>query len=337
MASTSPLLLADIDADGLADACGADPGNVCRWVAEQTGSPAVAQVADWLAHVPLQIFWVLVVAFVANRLVRRWIRKVVVRLMNPEPGSSALGRWAKVPTAFRDPADLSVRAAARAETVSVVLRSLTTAIIGTLAVIYILGILGLELGPLIAGAGIAGAALGFGAQSLVRDFLSGFFMLVEDQFGVGDTVDVGEASGTVEQVTLRVTRLRDVDGTVWHVPNGEIRRVGNMSQEWARAVVDVAVSPDADLDAATEVIAAAAAAVWDAPETGEDALGAPEVLGVQYLGPDAVTIRVHGKTRPGAQWRIARLLRARIADDLRASDVSLPPATYVGPGAFTAR
>ena len=337
MAPTLPSLLADVTPAELTDACGDQPGNVCRWVAEQTGSTALAQIADWLAHVPLQVLWVLLVAFVANRLARRWIRKLIVRLMNPSPSASGVGRWAKVPSAFHRPEELRVRAAARAETVSVVLRSLATATIGTFAAIYILGILGLDLGPLIAGAGLAGAALGFGAQSLVRDFLSGFFMLVEDQFGVGDTVDVGEATGTVEQVTLRVTRLRDIDGTVWHVPNGEIRRVGNMSQEWARALLDVAVSPDADLEAAAQVIKASADAIWASPESADDVLGEPEVLGVQYLGPDAVTIRVHGKTRPGAQWRVGRLLRARIADDLRAADIPLPPATYVGPGAFGPR
>ncbi len=150
--------------------------------------------------------------------------------------------------------EVNVRSAARAETITAVLRSVATGIIGVFAGVYILGILGLNLGPLIAGAGLAGVALGFGAQSLVRDFLSGIFLLIEDQYGVGDVVDLGEASGTVEQVTLRVTRLRDQNGTVWHVPNGEIRRVGNKSQQWARAVVDIAVSPNADLERAAEVI-----------------------------------------------------------------------------------
>jgi len=112
-----------------------------------------------------------------------------------------------------------------------------------------LGEVGVDLAPLIAGAGIVGIALGFGAQSLVKDFLSGIFMLLEDQFGVGDVIDCGEASGVVEGVSLRTTRLRDVEGTVWHVPNGQIVRVGNKSQEWSRALLDVQVAYDTDVAA----------------------------------------------------------------------------------------
>ena len=130
------------------------------------------------------------------------------------------------------------------------LRSLGTAIIWTFAVIYVLNDLGFNLGPLLAGAGIVGVALGFGSQSLVKDFLSGMFMLIEDQYGVGDIIDVGEAAGVVEEVTLRTTRLRDVNGTVWHVPNGQIVRVGNRSQQWARAVLDIAVAHKTDVAAA---------------------------------------------------------------------------------------
>jgi len=198
-------------------------------------------------------------------------------------------------------------------------------------VIYVLGALGLNLGPLLAGAGVAGVALGFGAQSLVKDFLTGIFLLIEDQYGVGDVVDVGEASGTVEAVSLRVTRLRDQNGTVWHVPNGEIRRVGNKSQQWARALLDVAVSPNANLEQAAAVIGRAAEAVWAMPDAAADVLDAPEVLGIEYLGPDAATIRVQGKTRPGAQWRVSRLLRIQIADALAQADVELPPSRFIRP------
>ena len=110
-----------------------------------------------------------------------------------------------------------------------------------------LGEIGINLGPLIAGAGIVGVAVGFGAQSIVKDFLSGMFMLVEDQYGVGDSVDVGLASGTVERMTLRTTILRDTNGSVWYIPNGEIARVGNRSQVWSRAVLDIDVAYDTDL------------------------------------------------------------------------------------------
>src|SRR5690606_4989578 len=136
-----------------------------------------------------------------------------------------------------------------------VLRSVASLVIWVAAVFVAVGSLrttNIELGPLIAGAGIVGVALGFGAQSLVKDFLTGLFMLIEDQYGVGDIVDVGPATGVVEGITLRTTRLRDVEGVLWHVPNGEIKRVGNLSQQWSRAVLDVPVPYETDLDRAIE-------------------------------------------------------------------------------------
>ena len=312
-----------------AEACGPHPGNLCRFVADRTDSIGLAKAADWLTGTPLRIVLVLVGAWLLNRLLRRAIKRFAARI----EGSVASGkaeRWRKrTPSIFLNTGEINVRAAARARTVAAVLRSLCSALIAGFAVVYVLDALGLDLGPLLAGAGVAGVALGFGAQSLVRDFLSGLFMLIEDQFGVGDVVDVGEATGTVELVTLRVTRLRDQNGTVWHVPNGEIRRVGNKSQQWARAVLDVAVAPTADLERAAAVIAEAAEAVWALDEARPDVLESPEVLGLEYLGPDAATIRVQGKTRPGAQWRVSRLLRVRIAEALAAAEIEMPPSTFV--------
>jgi small conductance mechanosensitive channel len=332
-------LLAQVDPVGLAEACSAKPGNACKWVFEQTGSVGLAEFVDWLTDVPLQIIWILIIAWVVNQVVKRAIRRFGDRIsgMQANPGKHRLRTKGRLQTkdrpSFVDTGEVNLRAAARAQTITGVLRSVATGIIGIFALIYILGVLGLNLGPLIAGAGVVGVALGFGAQSLVRDFLSGFFMLMEDHFGVGDVVDLGEASGTVEQVTLRVTRLRDQNGTVWHVPNGEIRRVGNKSQQWARAVLDIAVAPSADLERAAIVIGEAAAVVWELPEAMPDVLGTPEVLGIEYLGPDAATIRVQGKTRPGAQWRVSRLLRVRIAEALAEAGIDLPPSTFVRQGA----
>ena len=144
----------------------------------------------------------------------------------------------------------------RAETIASVLRSTVTAVVGTIAFIEILGTLGINLGPIVASAGIVGVALGFGAQNLVKDFLSGIFMILEDQYGVGDVIDlgVGDANGTVEAVGLRITRLRDVKGQVWHVRNGEVVRVGNKSQGWSRAVLDVPVAYGNDVAEASAVI-----------------------------------------------------------------------------------
>ena len=148
---------------------------------------------------------------------------------------------------------------------------------------------------------------------------------------VGARHCVGVASGTVEGISLRTTRLRDIDGVVWHVPNGTILRVGNKSQQWARAVVDVAVAPSTDLESAAAVIGEAADRVWSSAEAAADVLDHPEVLGLEYLGPDAATIRVQGKTHPGAQWRVSRLLRVQVAEALAAAGIELPPANYVRP------
>ncbi|NLD75525.1 MAG: mechanosensitive ion channel family protein [Acidimicrobiales bacterium] len=313
----------------LIEACGEEPGNVCRFVFERTDSVGLAEAAGWITGPLSQVVLVVLGAWVINRIVRRVIRRFVQRV----EGSAESGRLqkmrAKTPSIFLHTGAVNMRAVARAQTIGTVLRSVASGIIWGFAVIYSLGAIGLNLGPLLAGAGVAGVALGFGAQSMVRDFLAGIFMIIEDQFGVGDVVDVGEATGTIELVTLRVTRLRDINGTVWYVPNGEIRRVGNMSQQWARAVLDIAVAPTADLDKASRVIIAAAEAVWELPAAKPDVLDKPEVLGVDYLGPDAAIIRIQGKTRPGSQWRVNRMLRARIAEALAAEGIDIPPSTYL--------
>ncbi len=185
-----------------------------------------------------------------------------------------------------------------------------------------LGQLGIELGPLIAGAGVIGVALGFGSQALVRDFLSGIFILVEDQFGVGDIVDLdGTTKGTVEAVSLRTTRIRSIDGTLWHVPNGEISRVGNTSQHWSRSLLDIDVAYDTDLDQAQDVIRTAAAEQW---REDDGILEEPDVWGVQALGPSAVTIRLVVKTTPAEQYRISRALRRRIKDAFDAAGIEIP-------------
>ena len=337
---TSALLAQAVDPEALRrlDACGPDPGSACRWVADTTNSVALAKVADWLTGTPFEIVCVLLGAWVLNRLVRRAIRRFAQRIEGShEPGGRLRRLRDRTPSILLTTGEVNLRSAARAQTIALVLRSICSGIIWSFAFIYVLGALGLNLGPLLATAGVAGVALGFGAQSLVRDFLSGIFLLIEDQYGVGDVVDLGEASGTVEQVTLRTTRLRDQNGTVWHVPNGQVLRVGNKSQQWARAVLDVAVSPSADLEVAATVIGRAAEQVWELPEAKPDVLDRPEVLGLEYLGPDAATIRVQGKTRPGAQWRVSRLLRVRIAEALTEAGIDLPPSSYIRPGSAPPR
>jgi small conductance mechanosensitive channel len=291
-----------LDPQQLADACGPDPGWVCERVLDATGRMWAATLADWLVDRPVKILVVLVLAWVLRRVLHRLIEEFAERVRCEE----------------------GLRAAQRADTLAAVLRSATTIVVWTLALLVVLGEVGIQLGPLIAGAGIAGVALGFGAQSLVKDFLSGIFMLVEDQYGVGDVVDVGEATGVVEQVSLRTTRLRDVEGTVWHVPNGQILRVGNKSQDWARALVDVSVALDTDVAAATAVIMGVAAELREDPVFALAILEDPEVWGVERLGPDGLTIRLVVKTKPGDQWKVARELRARLKDAFARAGVGAP-------------
>ncbi len=221
-------------------------------------------------------------------------------------------------------AETSERASQRTRTLGSVLRHVASIAIWVVAFMMVLAELGVSIGPLLAGAGIIGVALGFGAQSLVRDFLSGVFMLVEDQYGVGDVVDVGEASGVVEQVTLRVTVLRDVEGTVWYVPNGEIRRVGNMSQNWARTILDIEVAYDTEVEHATRVIKAVADEVWRAQTPGAAVIAEPEIWGLEQFGPNAMVLRLAVKTKPGEQWAVGREIRARLKDAFDAEGIVIP-------------
>jgi small conductance mechanosensitive channel len=208
-----------------------------------------------------------------------------------------------------------------------VLRSVASFSIWTIATFMVLDQVGINLGPLIAGAGIVGVAIGFGSQSLVKDFLAGIFILVEDQFGVGDIVDLGEAVGVVEVVSLRTTRLRSVDGTVWHVPNGEIRRVGNKSQHWSRALLDIQVAYTTDIEEARGVIKQVADAAWR--EEPELILEEPELWGVEKLGAHGIDIRLVVKTQPSKQWEISRLIRERLkaAFDERGIEIPFPQQT----------
>lgn len=299
------------------DVCGppANASAVCRLTYDVTGKPELARLAEVVIAKPLEIVLVVAAAILANRLVHRAIRRSLLRLQRDQ--------------AVRDEggADDDVRArrrVQRATTIGALLRSMATFAIWSLAVLTVLGELGLNLGPLIAGAGIVGVAVGFGAQNLVKDFLSGIFMLIEDQFGVGDVIDVGDATGTVESVSLRTTRVRSVDGTVWYVPNGAINRVGNKSQQWSRVVLDIAVAYATELDEAVGAIRRAALDVWREQEIGRCMLEEPEILGVEDVGADGVVIRLVVKTAPVEQWRVARALRAAIKASFDAAGIKAP-------------
>jgi small conductance mechanosensitive channel len=234
-------------------------------------------------------------------------------------------------TALESAGLVSERRRQRAQTVGSLLRSITSLVIGVLALMLVLAEVGFQLGPFIAGAGIVGVALGFGAQNLVKDFLSGIFMIFEDQYGVGDVVDMGEGlSGTIEAVSLRVTRMRDTNGTVWYVRNGELYRVGNMSQNWARTVLDVQVSAREDLTRVRTVLTDVIHDLWDDDDYDGVIIEEPEIWGIEAITPDAITLRVALKTAPMEQWRVARVLRARIKSRFDHEGIQAPyPTSYV--------
>ena len=210
------------------------------------------------------------------------------------------------------------------------LKSIVTGVMFTVVALMFIAELGYDIAPLIASAGIIGVALGFGAQALVKDFLSGIFMIFEDQYGVGDVVDLGEASGTVEAVSLRVTRLRDVNGTVWYVRNGEILRVGNMSQNWARTVLDIAVAYAEDLARVQRVLARGRAR-----PVGRRGLQGPRHRGARGVGRRDARPRRRApsgsplKTAPLEQWAVAREMRQRIKARFDHEGIEVPFAQRV--------
>lgn len=255
---------------------------------------------EFLLERPLKILLVIAIALVIARV-----------------GGKVAGRSIRSLGSRSPLREVSARSEQRAATLAGVAVSVIRSVVWTVASLVVLDELGINLGPFLAGASIIGVALGFGAQSLVKDFFSGFFILVEDQYGVGDVITIADSTGTVEEINLRVTRMRSIDGTVWFVPNGEIRKVGNAAKEWSKAIVDVVVPNRADLASATAAIGEEAAAVAADEAWREAVLEAPEVLGVEALGAENVTVRVSTKTSPAHRAALAREMRARITRRLQ--------------------
>ena len=282
-----------------------------------------AEVLAWLTGEPLYIIGLIAFAFVVRWLLHRLVDRVVRRA---ETGVLPARVWrdGHPKEKSRSSSTISARRALRARTMGTLLKSIISAVVFTVLVIMVLAELGYNIAPILAGAGVLGVAVGFGSQSLVKDFLSGVFMLVEDQYGVGDVVDVGSATGTVEAVSLRVTRLRDVDGTVWYVRNGEILRVGNMSQNWARTVLDIPVDYSEDLVHVREVLTEVAHDLWIDDEYQKVIIEEPEVWGVQSLDADSVVVRVTLKTAPMEQWNVAREMRERVKARFDLEEIEIP-------------
>jgi small conductance mechanosensitive channel len=311
--------------------CSSDE-QICTWVLEQTGNERLATAADWLVGVPLAMAGLiligLVVRWLLHRLVDRVIRRAELGVLPDTLSRKITG--GRVGAALKLPEDPGyTRRVQRAATLGTLLKSIISGVVFTVITLMFISELGYDIAPLIASAGILGVALGFGSQTLVKDFLSGIFMIFEDQYGVGDVVDLGEASGTVEAVSLRVTRLRDVNGTVWYVRNGEILRVGNMSQNWARTVLDVTVGYTEDLVRVRRVLEEVAHDLWVDEDFKGLIIEPPEVWGVESLGVDGIVVRVTLKTAPMEQWGVARAMRERVKARFEAEGINLAVAQRV--------
>jgi moderate conductance mechanosensitive channel len=303
-------------------------GTFCDWVYDTTGNRGLAESSDWLLAKPIAVLVILAMALLIRFVLHRVIRKIAAGAAEGTvPGVLARshgGRFLSGPL-------LSERRKQRAETMASVLNSVATGVILAIALLMILDVVGLPIGPLIASAGIVGVALGFGAQSLVKDFLSGIFLILEDQYGVGDLVDTGMGTvGTIEAVGLRVTRLRDGSGVVWYVRNGEILQVGNHSQGWSTAIVDVSVAYTEDIPRVQQLIGETAEAMAEEDGWKEKILEPPTVAGVESVTGTAVTIRVVVKCVPNEHLGVQRELRERIKAAFDREGVRVPPPVFPG-------
>ncbi|HVL85441.1 MAG TPA: mechanosensitive ion channel family protein [Pseudonocardia sp.] len=324
----------DVIPDDLAQpACVAEPGSWCARFYQWTNNDFLARSADTIVDKTVTVAVILVFAVLARLLLHRAISRIVEGAATGGPVALLMRRAPGLNKA--DQAPMASRRLQRARTIGSVLRSSASAVVLVVASVMILAEFGVALGPILASAGIVGVALGFGAQNLVRDFLSGMFMLLEDQYGVGDVVDLGEAVGEVEAVGLRITTLRDLDGTVWYVRNGEILRVGNKSQLFAVAVVDLPLAHTADMEEAAELVGSTAAARVGRPDLADDVLEPPVVLGVEQVRPEGVVLRMTVKVKPGRQWAVQRALNASITDALDDAGVPRPTVfpSATGPAA----
>jgi small-conductance mechanosensitive channel len=298
------------------------PSGSASSLAEQT-----ANAVTW----PIKFLLTVVIGF-AIAIVARWIvHRLLDRLIRSFTDNALSRRIARTRAGttigMADEATIA-RMRQRTLTVGGLLKSISTFIIFSIAVITVLAVMGVDVAPIIASAGVIGIAIGFGAQSLVRDFLTGLFMIMEDQFGVGDVIDAGQAVGTVEDFGLRLTRLRDDNGVVWYVPNGAILRVGNRSQGWGLATVDVPLAKTEDLEQALRVVKETVDAVITEEAHADDVLDTPPAVTVESITPFGVTLRVTVRTQALRNGAVAQALRARILAAFDNAGIASPGLTH---------
>ena len=291
---------------------------VCSRVYEWSGHNVWLANSSYVIIVkPLRIIGIVLAAMLIRWLLHRAIKRLTTS--TTRASMPALLKPLKEKTATAE--FIPERRRQRAEAIGSVLRSFVTAVVFTMGGLLVMGELGFNLGPLLASAGIVGVALGFGAQSLVKDLIAGLFMLLEDQYGVGDTVDLGEATGVVETVGLRITTVRDGRGVLWYIRNGEIVRVGNKSQGWAMVVIDIPIG-FVNSEQAIAVLREAARRVAAEPEHETEFLEPPDVIGVEQLTVDGAVIRTIAKTTADGQPVVQRVLRRALAEALENSGFS---------------
>ena len=267
---------------------------------------------EWLIGTPLEIIATIVIALILQKALGWIIRRVVLRT-SERARRERLEQTRKVTrTAELSVILLTQRTEQRAAAIGSLLSSIIAITVWGVAIIVILEALSVDIAPLLASAGVIGVILGFGAQTLIKDYLSGIFIILEDQFGVGDIVDVGPVVGTVEEVSLRYTRLRDMSGVVWYVRNGEILRVANRSQGWTLAIVDIPVDYDSDLDRVRDLIEKVAIDMDEDPTYDDMLLGQPVFAGVESMSGNAVVVRVTAKAVPEMQVQLVRTIRERM-------------------------
>ncbi|MET0740402.1 MAG: mechanosensitive ion channel family protein [Candidatus Nanopelagicales bacterium] len=274
---------------------------------------------------PLVVIGVIAIAIIVRWIVRRLIDRVTRGITN-----NAVARRISRTRGGSEILPSLERQQARANTAASLLKSIAGFTILGIAIVVELGVLGVNIAPIIASAGVVGIAVGFGAQSLIKDFLTGIFMIMEDQYGVGDVVDFGVTVGTVEQVGLRVTRVRDFNGVVWHIPNGSITALGNRTQGWGMAIVDVPVAYGEDLDRVGAILRSTATSMAEGPEWNELILDEPPIVAVETMTPLAVTMRVLLKTLAGKNVDVARELRAQVMAALDSAGIRSPSASGAG-------
>ncbi|MDI6102046.1 mechanosensitive ion channel [Actinoplanes sp. NEAU-A12] len=300
-------------------ACGADV--LCKQVFDWTGLQWLANGSYVIIIKPVRVIGIILVAMLIRWLLHRAITRLASTSSRASMPALLKPLKEKVTVTAEEGTFIPERRRQRAEAIGSVLRSFVSALIFTMAALLVMGELGFNLAPLLASAGIVGVALGFGAQSLVKDLIAGLFMLLEDQYGVGDTVDLGEATGVVESVGLRITTVRDARGVLWYIRNGEIVRVGNKSQGWAMVVIDIPIG-FVNSEEAAAVLKAAAETVAHDPEHETGFLEPPDVVGVEQLTVDGAVIRTIAKTTADGQVSIQRDLRRALTESLESSGLS---------------